>query len=116
AGRIAVGAVFLAGTVVADRYARDARADRPGNPGAALSDARRSLRLQESATTRYTQAAAYARLNDYGRARGTLLGVARREPSNFVVWGLFGDLAARRCDLFEARRDYGRAYSLNPRD
>ena len=113
---IAVGAVFLARTVVADRYATDARADLPRNPVAALSDASRSLRLQESATTRYTQAAAYARLNDYARARGTLLGVARRQPSNFVVWGLLGDLAVRRGDLPEARRDYGRAHALNPRD
>jgi UDP-GlcNAc:undecaprenyl-phosphate/decaprenyl-phosphate GlcNAc-1-phosphate transferase len=113
---ISMGAVFLARTVVADRYASDARSGLPGHPVQALADASRSLRLQESAITRYTQAAAYARLNDYARARGTLLGVARRQPTNFVVWGLLGDLAVRRGDLREAKRDYGRAHALNPRD
>jgi len=113
---VVAGAVFLARTVVADHYAGNARAELPGHPVKALSYASRSIGLQESATTRYTQAAAYARLGDYRNARGTLLGVTRREPSNFVAWGLLGDLATRRGDARQARRDYGRSHALNPRD
>jgi Flp pilus assembly protein TadD len=33
-----------------------------------------------------------------------------------VPWVLLGDLAVRRGDLAQARRDYGRAARLNPRD
>jgi predicted Zn-dependent protease len=108
--------VFLARAVVSDSYATSARSDLPAHPVDALRDANRSLRLQESASTRYVQAAAYARLGDYLRARSTLLGVTRREPSNFVAWGLLGDLAIRRGDRPEAMRDYRRSHALNPRD
>jgi UDP-GlcNAc:undecaprenyl-phosphate GlcNAc-1-phosphate transferase len=113
---VVAGAVFLARAVVADRYAASARSALPAHPIQALSDANRSLRLQESATTRYTQAAAYARLNYYRRAQATLLGVTRREPSNFVAWGLLGDLATRRVEVKQARRYYRRSHALNPRD
>ncbi len=33
-----------------------------------------------------------------------------------MTWGLLGDLAVRRGDLAQARRDYGQASELNPRD
>jgi Flp pilus assembly protein TadD len=33
-----------------------------------------------------------------------------------VTWGLLGDIAVRRGDLAQARRDYGQASELNPRD
>jgi len=41
---------------------------------------------------------------------------ARREPHDFVTYGLLGDLAVRRGDFAQAKRDYGRASELNPRD
>jgi O-antigen ligase/polysaccharide polymerase Wzy-like membrane protein len=113
---VALGAVFLGRTVLADHYAENARAQLPGRPIQALMDANRSLGLQVSADARYTQAAAFARLGDYRRARAALLAVVRREKSNFVAWGLLGDLAVRRGDPAAARRAYGRAHALNPRD
>ena len=64
----------------------------------------------------WTEAAAYARLDDYDRARATLLEATRREPHDFVTWGLLGDLAVRRGDLGQARRAYARAADLNPRN
>jgi Flp pilus assembly protein TadD len=50
-----------------------------------------------------------------GGARAALLEATRREPHDFVTWALLGDLAVRRGDLAQARRDYGRASELNPR-
>src|SRR5207248_3568668 len=66
---VAVAAVFLARTVVAHRYAADARSDLPAHPVQALGDASRSLRLQESASTRYTHAAASGRRDGSAAAR-----------------------------------------------
>ena len=66
--------------------------------------------------TYYVKAAAYARVDDYARARATLLEAARREPHDFVTWGLIGDLAVRRGELGQARRAYGRAAELNPQN
>jgi Flp pilus assembly protein TadD len=55
-------------------------------------------------------------VDDYHRARASLLEATRREPHDFVTWGLLGDLALRRGNLGQARRYYRRASSLNPRD
>ncbi len=33
-----------------------------------------------------------------------------------MTYGLLGDLAVRRGDFAQAKRDYGRAAELNPRD
>ena len=49
-------------------------------------------------------------------ARATLLEATRREPHDFVTWGLLGDLAVRRGATVQARRAYGEAARLNPRD
>ncbi|MDQ4129522.1 MAG: tetratricopeptide repeat protein, partial [Actinomycetota bacterium] len=70
----------------------------------------------EGMSAHYLRAAAYARFDDYRSARGALLAAAQREPHDFVPWALLGDLAVRAGDLPEARRDYGRAHALNPRD
>jgi Tfp pilus assembly protein PilF len=67
-------------------------------------------------STYYTRSAAYARLGDYAGARGALLDALRVEPGNFVSWALLGDLAVRHGDPALAKRYYGRAHALNPRD
>lgn len=64
----------------------------------------------------YLRAAAYARLDDYQRARASLVEATRREPHDYVPWALLGDLATRRGDRALARRYYRRAVELNPRD
>jgi Flp pilus assembly protein TadD len=66
--------------------------------------------------TYYVRASAFARLNDYPKARATLLEATRKDPGEFVTWGLLGDLAVRRGELRQARSAYRRASSLNPRD
>jgi tetratricopeptide (TPR) repeat protein len=113
---IAAG-IFLGRATLADRYATDAEAALPGDPRAALEDSGRSLALNgDAVSTYYTRAAAYARLGDYGRARAALLGAIRVEPDNFVSWALLGDLAVRHGEPAPAKRYYGRAFALNPRD
>ena len=69
------------------------------DPAAAIAKARDSLRLNdERLQAYYLEAAAWARLGDYRRARAALAEAARREPHDFVTWALLGDLATRRGD------------------
>jgi Flp pilus assembly protein TadD len=87
-----------------------------GDAERALQDARRSLSLNRHDVMTYIAAsAAYAQRNEYQLARGSLLAATREEPFNFVPWALLGDLATRRGDLAQARRDYSKAAQLNPR-
>ena len=82
-----------------------------------LAKANDALALNaDSLPTYYLKAAAYARLDDYLRARATLLAATRREPHDFVTWALLGDIALRRGDRAAAARSYRRARALNPRD
>ena len=98
-------------------YAERARAALPADPVTALDQTRTSLQLNPfAAQTRYTRAAAYARLDDYARARESLMRAAAQEPLNYVPWALMGDLAARRGEMAQARAAYRRARRLNPRD
>ena len=95
----------------------DARALLTQHPARAIAKANDSLALDdEPLDTYYVKAAAYARLDEYGRARATLMDAARREPHDFVTWGLLGDLAVRRGALSQARAAYRTAARLNPRD
>lgn len=114
---VLAGAAFLGRATLADKYRSDAEDLIARDPGAALQKAGDSLALNDEALPAYyVQAAAHARLNDYERARAALLEATRREPHDFVTWGLLGDLAVRRGDLGQARRAYARASRLNPRD
>jgi UDP-GlcNAc:undecaprenyl-phosphate GlcNAc-1-phosphate transferase len=91
-----------------------ALADRPAD---ALREADRSLRLDgENPRTYYVKAAALARFNQADAARATLMQAVAKEPDEFVTWALLGDLAVRRGEFDEARRNYRRASALNPFD
>lgn len=113
----ALGAASLGRHYSADVYAERARDALPRDPAASLRSSADSLRLNPYAVeTLYARAAAYARLDDYPRARDALMRAAAREPLNFVPWALLGDLAGRRQESDEARAAYRRAALLNPRD
>lgn len=87
------------------------------NPAEAESRAAASLRLNgNSLRSRYIRAAALARLGDARAARAVLEDAADREPNRSLTWALLGDLAVRGRRLDRARRLYGRASALNPRD
>ncbi len=114
---VIAGAVLVGRATLADKYRSDAEELVQSDPARALEKSEDSLALNdESLPAYYARAAAYARVNDYRRARASLLEAVRREPHDFVTWGLLGDLALRRGDLAQARRDYRRASRLNPRD
>jgi tetratricopeptide (TPR) repeat protein len=114
---IALAAASLGRHYSADAYAERARNALPRDPARALSASATSLELDPYAVeTLYTQAAAYARVDDYARARDALMRAAAREPLNFVPWALLGDLATRRQETGHARAAYRRAARLNPRD
>ncbi len=112
-----VGAVLIGRTALADRQLADARGVLDSDPRAALADTADSLDLNdEHMDTYYVRASAFARLDDYPKARATLLEATRKDPGEFVTWGLVGDLAVRRGELRQARAAYRRASALNPRD
>jgi cytochrome c-type biogenesis protein CcmH/NrfG len=114
---VLAGAVFIGRIALADRYRADAKSEVQSDPRGALEKVSDSLALNDEALSAYyVRATAYARLDDYPRARAALLEATRREPHDFVPWGLLGDLAVRRGDLREAKRAYVRASRLNPRN
>jgi hypothetical protein len=111
------GAVLVGRSAMADRYRGEADDAVASDPHRALDKIGKSLSLNdEKLASYYTQSAAFARLGRYQAARGSLREATRREPHDFVTWGLLGDLAVRRGDLRLARHDYGQAARLNPRD
>jgi Flp pilus assembly protein TadD len=88
-----------------------------GDPQAAASEARSALKLNDrDLGSYYVLAAAFARNDQYGDARATLIRAASLEPHNFVPEALLGDLAVRRRDLAAAALAYRRASALNPRN
>jgi O-antigen ligase len=114
---LATAGVSLSRQGLAEHFRVTAQRSLAERPADALRDADRSLRLDTAAVeTYYVKAAALARFDEGPAARETLLAAARREPHDFVTWALLGDLAVRGGDLGQARRDYGRASELNPRD
>ena len=113
----AIAAASLGRQFAADRYAAAAGGNLARDPQAALADTTRSLALNPHALeTYFTRAAAFARFDEYDRARDVLMQAARREPLNFVPWALVGDLAVRSGDMPGARTAYRRALALSPRD
>jgi tetratricopeptide (TPR) repeat protein len=117
AAMIVFGAGLVGRSALAEKYRADARGDLAHAPIRAVHKANESLALNDEAlATYYVKAAAYARLDEYDDARATLMEATRREPHDFVVWGLLGDLAVRRGNLLHARQAYTRAARLNPRD
>ncbi|HET7590143.1 MAG TPA: O-antigen ligase family protein [Solirubrobacterales bacterium] len=115
---LAAAAVFFVGRpTLAEHLRSNARGQLDSNPAAALASADESLSLNaDSLQGYYLKAAAFARLGDYRRAKGALLEATRREPHNYVTWGLLGDLLTRRGAIDAAQRAYRRASILNPRD
>lgn len=111
------GSVLVGSAALAERHVDLAQRAIASDPLHALDEADEALSLNDEALPAYyARAAAYARLDDYPQAQATLLEAAAREPSDFVTWGLLGDLAARRGYLEQAQAAYRRASRLNPRD
>ena len=90
---IVLGAVLVGRSALAEKYRSDARGLIRRNPRSAIAKADDSLALDDEALdTYYVKAAAYARLDDYSRARATLLEAIAARAARFVAWGLLGDL------------------------
>ena len=114
---VVLGAVLLGRATVAERLKLDGEAHLASNPTGALHDAQRSLAFDgASVEARYLESAAYEQMGDYARSRGALIAAIEQEPSDWVTWGLLGDLAGRHGDFRTARFDYRRALALNPRE
>jgi hypothetical protein len=113
---IATGA-SLSRQGLAQLYRSRAQGELRDNPAAALADANRSLNIDADSTqTYYIKAAAQARFNQASAAEATLLKALVREPDNFVIWALVGDIAVREGKTTVAGLDYLRAHELNPRN
>jgi tetratricopeptide (TPR) repeat protein len=116
-GILALLAASVGRQYVASRYAQAGARQAARSPQRAIGTLRQAARLDPySLGTLYSLADAYARLDDYPRARAVLLLANRREPHNYVPPALLGDLATRRGDHRLAAAEYGRALALNPRD
>jgi tetratricopeptide (TPR) repeat protein len=114
---LAAAGLGLSRQWLAERFERQAQSALAARPADALRLADRSLRLdREAVGAYYVKSAAFARFGEARAARAALEEAARREPGDFVTWALLGDLAMRTGDRAQARRDYGRALELNPRD
>lgn len=89
----------------------------PADPAEALRDARDALALNDQSEDAYfLAAAAYARVNDYERAKRALEAASDLVPSDPVPWVLLGDLESRRGNRTAALASYRQALALNPRD
>jgi UDP-GlcNAc:undecaprenyl-phosphate/decaprenyl-phosphate GlcNAc-1-phosphate transferase len=116
-GALAVGGASLTRQGLAEGLERRAGRELAGDPTKAIKDADSSLKLDADALqTYYVKAAALARLGRAAQTEVTLRAALARQPESFVTWTLLGDVAKRQGDAAEARRDYARAHSLNPRE
>jgi tetratricopeptide (TPR) repeat protein len=114
---LVVAGASLSRQGLADFYRGRAQHELATHPVAALADANRSLSIDSDAVqTYYVQAAALARFDQAPAAEATLRAALAHEPDNFVTWTLLGDVALRARRLPLAKRDYGRAHQLNPRN
>jgi tetratricopeptide (TPR) repeat protein len=119
-GILALAALAAAG--IGRHYAATVKAEQAqhevaSDPRAALRSSASSLKIDDTDVDVYvSRAAAFARLGDAVDADATLAVAIRREPSNYVLRALRGDLAARRGRLADARTYYRQALDRNPRD
>jgi len=114
---ITAGALSLSRQSLSELYVTRAQDALAGDPGRALVQSNRALRLdREVLAAYYAKAAALARFGEGGAARAVLLDATRREPRAFVTWVLLGDLSTRQGRRRAAAAEYGRAHALNPRD
>ena len=113
----AVGVGLIGRPTLAEHLRAQAQEELVADPRAAIGEVDESLSLNPDAVEAYyTKAAAFSRLDAYRPARKALVEAIRREPHNYVSWALLGDLETRRGKLAAARRAYGQASNLNPRD
>jgi hypothetical protein len=116
-GILALLAASVGRQYAASRYAQAGASQAVHSPQRAIGTLRQAAQLDPySLSTLYSLSAAYARLNDYPRARAALLLATRREPHNYVPPALLGDLAMRRGDYRRATAEYRSALALNPLD
>jgi hypothetical protein len=114
---LAVAAVSLSRQVLAEHYADQAGRKLDSAPRDALRLANRALNIDsDTVNTYYVKSGALARLGDGEGARGALADAVHSEPDNFVSWALLGDADVRVGRIAAARRAYGRAHALDPRD
>ena len=116
-GVLALLAASVGRQYAAARYQQAGAAEITQSPRAAIGTLGEAEKLDPyPLDTLYSLAAAYAREDNYQRARDTLLAAAAREPENYVPAALLGNLAVRRGDSALAAVEYRRALALNPRD
>ncbi|HWE08218.1 MAG TPA: O-antigen ligase family protein [Solirubrobacteraceae bacterium] len=110
------GASLLRSELV-QRYLSSAQVALRRDPGSAIVNAQRALRLDgANLDAYYIEAAGQARFNRAASARSALLAAARQDPQDFVTWVLLGDLEVRLRDFAAAEHYYTRAHALDPTD
>jgi hypothetical protein len=117
-GGLVVGIALVLTLFLSDLYVRKAEADKAADaPIAQLSAAQDAGRFNPwSVTPHYLQAGALESLGRRAAAQQQLLDALRLEPTNVATLGLLGDFELRAGDRAAARRYYGRASALDPRD
>jgi tetratricopeptide (TPR) repeat protein len=114
---LVVAGASLSRQGLADIYRARAQHELDTHPATALTEVNRSLDIDSDAVeTFYIKAAALARFDQATAAEAALGEALAREPNNFVTWALLGDIAVRESRFAVAKRDYGRAHQLNPRN
>jgi len=114
---LGVAGASLSRQGLADIYRARAQQELDSHPARAITDADRSLDFDPDAVeTYYLEASAFARFNQSMAAQMALGQALKREPNNFITWGLLGDIALRERRMGAAKRDYSRAHELNPRN
>jgi hypothetical protein len=112
---VLAAAVCVAFPFLADVYDRRARTAPTAEQQ--LAAARDAERLDPWGTTpHYLQAGALESLGRRGPAREELWQALALEPQNFTTMGLLGDFEVRAGRIAAARKWYGRASALNPKD